>query len=64
MPLDQHVFLARQDASSQQVDDLTAEFKTIVEEAGGKSPRPNIGARNPVRSHEQEPQGSFHADES
>lgn len=36
MPLYEHVFLARQDASSQQVDDLTAQFKTIVEEAGGK----------------------------
>jgi small subunit ribosomal protein S6 len=36
MPLYEHVFLARQDASSQQVDDLTNQFKTIVEEAGGK----------------------------
>ena len=36
MPLYEHVFLARQDASSQQVDDLTNQFKAIVEGAGGK----------------------------
>jgi len=36
MPLYEHVFLARQDASTQQVDDLTNQFKAIVESAGGK----------------------------
>jgi small subunit ribosomal protein S6 len=36
MPLYEHVFLARQDASTQQVDDLTNQFKAIVEGAGGK----------------------------
>lgn len=36
MPLYEHVFLARQDASNQQVDDLTNQFKAIVEGAGGK----------------------------
>ena len=36
MPLYEHIFLARQDASSQQVDDLTNQFKAIVEGAGGK----------------------------
>jgi small subunit ribosomal protein S6 len=36
MPLYEHVFLARQDASAQQVDDLTNQFKAIVEGLGGK----------------------------
>ncbi|MEZ5844730.1 MAG: 30S ribosomal protein S6 [Hyphomicrobiaceae bacterium] len=36
MPLYEHVFLARQDISQQQVDSLTAEFKQILEEGGGK----------------------------
>ncbi len=35
MPLYEHVFLARQDVSQQQVDALTAEFKQIVEAGGG-----------------------------
>ena len=36
MPLYEHVFLTRQDASSQQVDDLTNQFKAIIEGQGGK----------------------------
>jgi small subunit ribosomal protein S6 len=36
MPLYEHVFLARQDLSSQQVDALTEQFKAVVEQAGGK----------------------------
>ncbi len=36
MPLYEHVFLARQDASSAQVEQLTKEFTEILEEAGGK----------------------------
>lgn len=36
MPLYEHVFLARQDASSAQVEQLTKEFSDILEEAGGK----------------------------
>ena len=36
MPLYEHVFLARQDASAQQVDDLTTQFKAIIEGSGGK----------------------------
>jgi small subunit ribosomal protein S6 len=35
MPLYEHVFLARQDASSQQVEELTAQFKGVVEQLGG-----------------------------
>ncbi len=35
MPLYEHVYLARQDASVQQVDELTAQFKGIVEGLGG-----------------------------
>jgi small subunit ribosomal protein S6 len=36
MPLYEHVFLTRQDASAQQVEDLTAQFKGIIEQMGGK----------------------------
>jgi small subunit ribosomal protein S6 len=36
MALYEHVFLARQDASAQQVEDLTAQFTGIVEGLGGK----------------------------
>ncbi len=36
MPLYEHVFMARQDVSSQQVDALVEQFKQIVEQAGGK----------------------------
>jgi small subunit ribosomal protein S6 len=35
MPLYEHVFLARQDISQQQVESLTQEFRSIVEGLGG-----------------------------
>ncbi|MFL6797866.1 MAG: 30S ribosomal protein S6 [Xanthobacteraceae bacterium] len=36
MPLYEHVFLTRQDATAQQVEDLATQFKTVIEELGGK----------------------------
>jgi small subunit ribosomal protein S6 len=36
MPLYEHVFLARQDLGPQQVEELTAQYKTIIEGLGGK----------------------------
>jgi small subunit ribosomal protein S6 len=36
MPLYEHVFLARQDVTAQQVDELTAQFKGVIEQMGGK----------------------------
>src|SRR5438270_1385037 len=36
MPLYEHVFLARQDASTQQVEELTGQMTGIVEQLGGK----------------------------
>src|SRR6516225_4128351 len=36
MPLYEHVFLARQDASPQQVEELTAQMTGVVEQHGGK----------------------------
>lgn len=36
MPLYEHVFLARQDVSAQQVEELTAQFKGVIEGLGGK----------------------------
>jgi small subunit ribosomal protein S6 len=35
MPLYEHVYLARQDASAQQVDELTAQLRGVVEGLGG-----------------------------
>lgn len=36
MPLYEHVFLARQDVSQQQVETLTKEFTDVITEGGGK----------------------------
>jgi small subunit ribosomal protein S6 len=36
MPLYEHVLLTRQDASAQQVEELTAHFKGVIEQMGGK----------------------------
>jgi small subunit ribosomal protein S6 len=36
MPLYEHVFLARQDVSAQQVEDMTTQFKGVIEGLGGK----------------------------
>src|ERR1700748_1334412 len=47
MPLYEHVFLARQDASTQQVEELTAQMTGIVEQAGGKGTKTeNWGVRS------------------
>ena len=35
MPLYEHVYLARQDASAQQVEELTAQLKGVIEGLGG-----------------------------
>ena len=39
MPLYEHVFLARQDLSQQQVDELTAHYKGVIEQRGGNVPK-------------------------
>jgi small subunit ribosomal protein S6 len=36
MPLYEHLFLTRQDASSQQVEELATQFKGVIEQIGGK----------------------------
>src|ERR1700752_5268708 len=47
MPLYEHVFLARQDASPQQVEELTGQMTRIVEQAGGKGTKTeNLGVRS------------------
>ena len=35
MPLYEHVYLARLDVSAQQVEELTAQFKRVIEQMGG-----------------------------
>ena len=36
MPLYEHVYLARQDLSAQQVEEMTGTFKGVIEGLGGK----------------------------
>lgn len=36
MPLYEHVFLARQDVTAQQVEDMTTQYKGVIEGNGGK----------------------------
>jgi small subunit ribosomal protein S6 len=36
MPLYEHVYLARQDVTAQQVEELTAQFTGIIQQLGGK----------------------------
>ena len=36
MPLYEHVYIARPDLSAQQVEDLTAQYKGVIEQLGGK----------------------------
>jgi small subunit ribosomal protein S6 len=36
MPLYEHVYLARQDLSQQQVEELTTQYKGVIEQMGGK----------------------------
>ena len=36
MPLYEHVYLARQDLSQQQVEELTAQYKGVLEQMGGE----------------------------
>jgi small subunit ribosomal protein S6 len=36
MPLYEHVYLARQDLTTQQVDELTAHYQGLIEQMGGK----------------------------
>jgi len=35
MPLYEHVYLARQDVTAQQVEEMTAQFKGVIEQLGG-----------------------------
>ena len=35
MPMYEHVYLARQDLSQQQVEDLTTQYKGVIEQLGG-----------------------------
>jgi small subunit ribosomal protein S6 len=36
MPLYEHVYLARQDVTAQQVEELTDQYKALIEQLGGK----------------------------
>jgi small subunit ribosomal protein S6 len=36
MPLYEHVYMARQDVTAQQVDEMTAQYRGVIEQMGGK----------------------------
>ena len=36
MPLYEHVYLARQDVTAQQVEELTTQYRSVIEQLGGK----------------------------
>ena len=62
MPLYEHVYLARQDVSAQQVEELTAQFKGVIEQTRRQGRQDRIlGRQVPHLPHAQEPQGAFHA---
>src|SRR5450759_1286629 len=46
MPLYEHVYLARQDLSTQQVEELTAKLSGVIAEGGGKITKTNYGWMN------------------
>ena len=48
MPLYEHVFLARQDISAQQVEALMKEYQGVVEELGGKVPKTEYWGIKPL----------------
>jgi small subunit ribosomal protein S6 len=48
MPLYEHVFMARQDVSSQQVETMTKEYQTIIESLGGKVPKQEYWGIKPL----------------
>ena len=49
MPLYEHVYLARQDLGAQQVDELTNQYKSVLEQMGGNS----LSAGHPVKLKEE-----------
>ena len=64
MSLYEHVFLARQDISAQQVEGLVQGFRTILEGAGGTIGKTEYwGLKSLTYPHQEEPQGALHADE-
>ena len=36
MPLYEHIFMSRQDVSAQQVETMTDQYKSVIEQAGGR----------------------------
>ncbi|GIR10142.1 MAG: 30S ribosomal protein S6 [Hyphomicrobiales bacterium] len=59
MALYEHVFIARQDISSQQVEGLTDMITAVLEENGGKITSRNIGASNRLLTGQKEPEGHY-----
>lgn len=48
MPLYEHVFMARQDISTQQVDSLTDTLKSVIEEGGGSVGKTEYWGLKPI----------------
>ena len=65
MALYEHVFLARQDLTQQQVDALVEQYKGVIEsEWRVRRPGRELGTEVPHLPHQEEPQGLLHADGS
>ena len=63
MALYEHVFLARQDVSGQQVEALVEQYKGVIEANGGKVGRiEHWGLKSLTYRIKQEPQGALRAD--
>ena len=61
MALYEHIYLARQDVSQQQVEELTAQLTEVLGQGGGKVTKNEYwGPQGPLLSHPQEPQGALH----
>jgi small subunit ribosomal protein S6 len=58
MPLYEHVYLARQDLSAQQVEELTTQLSGVIGQMGGKITK-NEYWEVPHLPHSQEPQSAY-----
>ena len=62
MPLYEHVFLARQDVTPQQVETMIDQYKGVIEQNGGTVDEDrDVGRQVPRLPDQEEPQGAFHA---
>ena len=59
MALYEHVYLARQDVTAQQVEALTEQMKSMIEAAAAGRQDRVLGREDARLPHQEEPQGPF-----